>query len=412
MIPHPDSNCPTPTELTLLLPAYEIIELVSDDEHQAIFKARQRSLDRLVTIKLLPKKVAENKKLRDVFERDAKEMAKLKHPNLVDVFDFGIIDGMLYIITELIPGRSLYETTQGNYIASDEAFDLIQNICQGLICAHNAGIIHRYLNPTNILIDEHGQAKIIDFGVPDTIKSNDDDLDEFSAYHAPESFDSANEATPQMDIYSLGVIFYELLTSTPPPTPYVEPSKVYGSHPCLDPIIAQAIHPDTQHRYKTVQEMANDLKEVTSKIKSPLSRQAGAPQLTAGNVSRPVSSPSGARPLGYKPYPVSPPKNSSSSIVIISILSVVVIGVLIAIVSSTSSTTKKKNKPSHTPTEITKQPSSYTSSKHQKKNKPPHKKSSFHQSFTKTNDTNNDTANDFDKNNDLQSQKGLKGLSY
>jgi len=278
MTHHPDLKCPSPEELSQLLPAYQVLELTSESPRDAIYRARQISLDRIVSIKLLSEEIGNNPPLRQAFENDAKAMAKLKHPNLVDVFDFGVVEDMLYIITEDIPGRSLHETTHGNYIKQSDALRLVSDICNGLIHAHNAGIIHRNLDPSHILLDDDGHAKIVDFGISSNAQASTNKY--HARYQAPETIDSDADMDARCDIYSLGIIFYELLTGFPPDLAYVKPSSIHRIAPQIDAIIDRAIHPDPEQRYGCADEMEEDLSEVIQKLETPTVRPVAAPRAT------------------------------------------------------------------------------------------------------------------------------------
>ena len=341
MTPHLDLKCPTAEELTKLLPAYEVLEMTYESPRDAIYRARQVSLDRIVTIKLLPEEVGHDPILREAFENDAKAMAKIKHPNLVDVFDFGIVDDMLFIITENIPGRSLFETTHGNYISQLEAIQLVIDICNGLTQAHNAGIIHRNLNPTNILINNDGEAKIVDFGIP--ALTDDESVEEYERhYRAPELIagKTETETEAQADLYSLGVIFYELLVGTPPKPLHVPASRHKDVHPKIDAIIARAIQPKLGLRYFTAEEMVEDLdevlKELTPKVVQQITPTRTTPPLAASN-------------LRASTLPSASTNNNTGLIVILVIVAVVVV-VIIALASQPSQKPSSSQKEQLAPT--------------------------------------------------------------
>jgi len=359
MTHHPDLKCPSPEELSQLLPAYQVLELTSESPRDATYRARQISLDRIVSIKLLSEEIGNDPALRQAFENDAKAMAKLKHPNLVDVFDFGVVEGMLYIITEYIPGRSLHETTHGNYIKQNDALQLVSDICNGLIQAHNAGIIHRNLNPTHILLDDDGHAKIVDFG----ISSNDDasTKNHHNRYHAPETIGSEADMDAHCDIYSLGIIFYELLTGFTPDLSYVKPSSIHRIHPQIDAIIERAIHPDPKQRYSCADEMADDLREVIQKLETPTTRPVVTPRATPAL--------GGA---GLRASTLSSASNSNhSGLIVMVILLIVVVAVIFVVSQSNKDSDNNQKQQTNTISQNQTQKPNPSTSK--KQPRPPHK---------------------------------------
>ncbi|NWK54900.1 protein kinase [Verrucomicrobiaceae bacterium N1E253] len=339
MTPYPESTCPTTEELSDLLSGYEVHELISLNQHGALYRANQVSLDRAVTIKVLPPEIAQAPDLRQAFETGAKSMAKLKHPNLVDVFDFGISGNMLYIIMEHIPGRTLHETTHGNYVKEHEALTLVLAICRGLSLAHREGIVHGRLHPSNILLDNDGHPKIVNFGFSNL---DEGELDEsLAAYLAPELASADTEASTSSDVYSLGIMLYTLLTGVFPQNPYQPPSSIQSLSPDIDNIVALAIQPDPLQRYNSVSDMADALETILEKTTTPRT-----PQIIA---AAPVSRQPGLGGPQLRASTLSSANSSSSSAPLIIILVVVVVIAIIAIAVNSSSSPEKENTPDPQP---------------------------------------------------------------
>ena len=156
---------PSLEELAPLFPAYEIEAFIAQGGMGAVYRATQRSLDRLVAIKILPREFGEDENFRASFEAEAKAMAKLNHPNLIGVYDFGDIDGMLFIVMEFVEGKALYYSVHKKAIDPLVAFEMVSTISRGLAHAHAGGIIHRDIKPANILLDLEANPKIGDFGL-------------------------------------------------------------------------------------------------------------------------------------------------------------------------------------------------------------------------------------------------------
>lgn len=244
---------------------YAVEKQLHVGEHSAIYQARQESLDRKVMLKVLHCEQVQDKFIEQAFAQEARTMARMKHPYLVDVFDFGQLDDLLYIIMEHIPGRSLREVTHGHHVEPEEAIKLMVDLCNGLQHAHECGIVHRRLNPGNVIIDDHAQPKIVGFEMTSV---HDDDPDARVAYLAPE-LTQGGHSDHRVDIYAAGILLYRLLTGALPANPYTPPSSLIGSHMALDNIIAKAIQPDPNLRYTSMQEMGHDLEEALEIIKNP-----------------------------------------------------------------------------------------------------------------------------------------------
>ncbi|MEM1084859.1 MAG: protein kinase [Verrucomicrobiota bacterium] len=211
---------PSIQSLEALLPAFAFERLIAHGGMGAVYKARQRSLDRDVAIKILPKELGEDPQFRASFEAEAKAMAKLSHPNLIGVFDYGRVDELLYIVMEFVPGKSLHDTAHRRKVEPRQAVKLILAACRGLAHAHENGIIHRDIKPANILLDAKARPKIGDFGLASTTGPEGSELNMGTpGYTAPELLDGSGKPGRQSDIYSIGVMLRELLTGIPADDP-------------------------------------------------------------------------------------------------------------------------------------------------------------------------------------------------
>ena len=170
-------QAPDIAELQPLFSAYEIHGFVAQGGMGAVYSARQISLDRPVAIKILPRQFGTDAQFRDSFESEAKAMARLNHPNLIGVYDFGDADGMLFIIMELVEGKSLYHSAHGKAIEQKEAARIVSGICRGLAHAHQHGILHRDIKPGNILLGSGAVPKIGDFGLARLVGAEHDPED-------------------------------------------------------------------------------------------------------------------------------------------------------------------------------------------------------------------------------------------
>jgi serine/threonine protein kinase len=256
----------TPLELSEigeLLPAYEIYHLIAKGGMGAVYMARQKSLERDVAIKILPYHLGKDANFRASFEAEAKSMAKLDHPNLISIYDFGQVDGLLYIIMEMVQGKSLYHSAYEKTIEPSEAARIVIGICAGLGNAHENNILHRDIKPANILLDQNASPKIGDFGLAQPAGDTKSGLSFGTpGYSAPEVIHNPTSVDQSTDIYSVGIILYELLTGHLPSSPYSPAASEVTCDTRYDHIIRKATHPTPALRYRDIKSMSNDLEKI------------------------------------------------------------------------------------------------------------------------------------------------------
>lgn len=280
------NTSPSPEEIQSYLPAYDNIELLATGGMGAVYKARQISLDRTVAIKVLTHACASSLQFRKIFKCEAQVMAKLNHANLVSIFDYGEANGLLYIVMQLVEGRSLHEAAHGKSVTPSEAAELISKISKALATAHSSGILHRDIKPANIIIDSDINPVVVDFGLAhhsDESTMQGETVYGTPGYTAPEVLTPPYHADQRADIFSLGVLLHELLTGEMPQTPYRTPSSLGTCDPRYDNVVMRAIHPTPAMRYTTAEAFAEDLdKLVTNEALSSsslLQPSAHQPQL-------------------------------------------------------------------------------------------------------------------------------------
>jgi serine/threonine protein kinase len=254
-------EAPSLEVLAGLLPAYEFDSFIAQGGMGAVYKARQRALDRDVAIKVLPRELGADPAFHESFETEARAMARLNHPNLIGVYDFGDIDGMLYIVMEYVNGKSLYHSAYNLAVDPEQAAALVKGICDGLAHAHENGVIHRDIKPANILLNEKVVPKIGDFGLARPADADSPGLIMGTpGYTAPEIYDNPEHFDVRTDIYALGVILYELLTGHKPEDEDMQPpSTIVNCDKKLDVIWQKSTDPDPARRYNSAEEMSNDL---------------------------------------------------------------------------------------------------------------------------------------------------------
>lgn len=301
-----DDSLPSLDELNAQFPQLEISRIVGRGGMGAIYHARQTSLDRDVALKLIAKEVSSDATFVERFEREAKALAKLSHPNIVTIFDFGRTqDGTAYLILEFVEGVNLREAISSGNIGSDEALEIVSTICRALEYAHSKGVVHRDIKPENILLGEDGTLKVADFGIakivdesvrPPTLTGTRQVLGSLH-YLAPEHLEAPDQVDHRVDLFALGVVFYELLTGQLPLGRYEAPSK-FQNHvdQRLDAIVLKTLSRRPQQRYQNAAELDSDILDVVTSMKNhPIPQgsvgDAGLPptQDAEGSISVPFS---------------------------------------------------------------------------------------------------------------------------
>ncbi len=256
---------PEAADLAILFPGYEIQGLIATGGMGAVYCALQKSLDRTVALKILPMEFSQDAAYCAGFEAEAKAMARLNHPNLIGVFDFGSVNGMLFIIMEFVPGKSIYHSAHGVALDQMEVVRLVSGICSGLAHAHENGIIHRDIKPSNILLDLNAYPKIGDFGLARPIDRKVEEGEEIFGtphYTAPEVVDSPHSVDYRADIFSVGVVLHELLTGKLPAQDPRSASMIARCDPRFDAIVKKATQPLPAARYASATEISKDLQAI------------------------------------------------------------------------------------------------------------------------------------------------------
>ena len=273
-------SAPKPEELARYFPQLEIIELLGQGGMGAVYKARQPTLDRLVAVKILPAEVAGDPGFAERFTREARALARLNHPNIVGIYDFGQADGLYYFVMEYVEGASLRQLVAKRELTPRQALALVPQICEALQFAHDEEIVHRDIKPENILIDKRGRVKVADFGLAKLLGCSADEatltrVEQVMGtplYMAPEQMQSSHAVDHRADIYSLGVVFYEMLTGELPLGRFAPPSQKVEVDVRLDEVVLRALEREPDRRYQH----ASDVKSDVESIASPPARKAAA----------------------------------------------------------------------------------------------------------------------------------------
>ncbi len=244
----------------------------------AVYKARQPRLDRIVALKILAPEKQNDPQFAERFEREARALARLNHPNIVTVYDFGEVQGRFYLLMEFVDGLTLRQLLQNGKMTPAEALNIVPKICEALQYAHGQGIVHRDIKPENILLDKQGRVKIADFGIAKMAGLESKDFSLTGArdvmgtphYMAPEQMEKPQTVDHRADIYSLGVVFYEMLTGELPLGKFAPPSQKVQVDVRLDEVVLHALEKEPARRYQQASQVKTDVENVSKTV-------AGAP---------------------------------------------------------------------------------------------------------------------------------------
>lgn len=289
------SALPDPSELAESFPHLEIGECLGRGGMGVVYKARQRSLGRTVALKLLAPERGHDPAFAARFAREAQALAKLSHPNIVTIHDSGQAGGYCFLLMEFVDGVNLRQAMQAGRFTPDQALAIVPPVCEALQYAHSRGLVHRDIKPENLLLDKEGQVKIADFGIAKMLDAEDPDPTGMTEsqpagtprYMAPEQRDAARRTDHRADIYSLGVVLYELLTGEAPGERFVPPSRRVQIDVRLDEIVLRALEAEPDRRYQTVVELRTHIEEVRTSAASTSSSSRLASE--GGSIQSPAA---------------------------------------------------------------------------------------------------------------------------
>ncbi|MCA9740307.1 MAG: serine/threonine protein kinase [Deferribacteres bacterium] len=284
---------------------FKILEKLGEGGMGEIYLAEDTLLNRKVALKQLPAHLIEKQELVIRFKREARAAAALKHPNIVTVYELFEHENRIFIAMEYIEGANLYEFRKQRTITIKQALVIILHICKGLRVAHKNGIIHRDIKPANIMIDKDGWVKLLDFGLAKLVANKT--ITRIGSkmgtvpYFSPEQL-RGEEAAPGTDIFSLGIILYELIAGRRPFEGDSEESIIYHIlhkkperlakfnpqvTPRLQKVVDKALNKNSRRRYQSIGHFMHDL-ERERRYYSKL-QEAAASTAAKNSVARSVS---------------------------------------------------------------------------------------------------------------------------
>ncbi len=262
---------PDLARLAEAFPELEIQGLLGVGGMGAVFRARQPHLDRWVALKVLPESLAAKPAFAERFNREARTLARLNHPNIVTVHDFGRRAGFYFLLMEFMDGVNLRQAMRAGRFTPEQALGLVPKICEALQFAHEEGVLHRDIKPENILLDGRGRVKIADFGIAKLLGESEADPSltvsgaalGTPAYMAPEQIENPSQVDHRADIYSLGVVFYEMLTGELPLGRFAPPSEKGTVDPRVDEIVMRALAKERELRQQSATQVRTEVEGVT-----------------------------------------------------------------------------------------------------------------------------------------------------
>jgi serine/threonine protein kinase len=324
---YPGMSLPNAEQLAGWFPQLEILNLVGRGGMGAVYRARQKSLDRNVALKIISPHVAGDASFAERFAREARTLAKLNHPHVVNVYDFGQNDGGYFLLMEFVDGVTLRQAIAARTIEPTRALRIVSEVCDALQYAHEQGVVHRDIKPENILLDARGSVKIADFGLAKLLGGTAAEVSLTATrqvlgtahYIAPEQLERPEAVDSRADIYSLGVVFYELLTGHLPLGRFALPSEeIPAIDRRIDPVVLRTLEREPKQRYQLASQLRSDIDQLASTPAPPFPRadspSIGFPPTTA---TAPTYGAYPSPPAGYQPPPleaVNPPPNRSGTI--------------------------------------------------------------------------------------------------
>ena len=286
-----------PEELAPFFPQLEILECLGRGGMGVVYKARQKTLNRIVALKLLAPERVRDTQFAERFTREAQALAALSHPNIVTIYDFGQAGGFYFLLMEFVDGLNLRQLLRLRKFTPEEALAIVPPLCDALQLAHDRGIVHRDIKPENLLLDKDGHVKVADFGIAKMLgvvdvtgKSGGTSAPEnptqtavgTPGYSAPEQKTDPQRVDSRADIYSLGVVFYEMLTGELPGKRIEPPSAKVQIDVRLDEIVLRALEREPERRYQT----AGELKTVIETVVAETLKLAGVGSFAPGTGPR------------------------------------------------------------------------------------------------------------------------------
>ncbi len=274
-----EGDLPRREEVARILPQYEIERCIGRGGMGVVYAARDKKLERRVALKLLNRELSNSDDFLRRFMREGRALAALNHPSIVTVHDFGLEEGLCYLVMELVEGTDLRHLIAAGEMKPEQALALVPQICDALQYAHERGVVHRDIKPENILVRPDGLVKVADFGIakmadePGSARLTHSRLVVGTPqYMAPEQVEHPLEVDHRADIYALGVVLYEMLTGELPLGRFEPPSARVLLDLRIDEVVLRSLEKSPERRYQA----ASEVKSEVDRIRTTAPDAAGA----------------------------------------------------------------------------------------------------------------------------------------
>ena len=259
-----------PREVEELLPQFEIHDMLGQGGMGVVFKARHKEKRRWVALKILFARQSSERAFNERFAREARALESLNHPNIVALHESGEVQGRFYLAMEYVEGRTLRDLLRTGQLSATTTFDIVRQLCDALEAAHAQGFVHRDLKPENVLLNNLGTAKLADFGLtklraldaPAQTLTGEMETMGTPHYMAPEQIERPRSVDHRADLFSLGVLFYELLTGELPLGRFQPPSELSAVDSRIDALIMKALDKNPVKRQASAAQFRAELEHI------------------------------------------------------------------------------------------------------------------------------------------------------
>lgn len=287
-------DIPSLDDVAAAFPHLEILGVLGSGGMGSVYKVRQPELDRLAALKILHPGLVHDPAFAERFAREARVLAKLSHPNIVTVYEHGEKGGYFYLLMEYVDGVNLRQAMRAGRFTPEQALAVVPGICDALQAAHSQGVWHRDIKPENILLDQRGAVKIVDFGIARIVGDHSRDLTltltgaalGSAAYMAPEQHERPHLVDHRADIYSLGVVIYELLTAELPLGRFPVPSERAAVNRRIDEIVLRTLAKERELRQQSADEVKIQMAREADRADRARTTGTVRPGLREGSLKR------------------------------------------------------------------------------------------------------------------------------
>ena len=293
-------DTPASEQLAAMFPDLEILECLGRGGMGVVYRVRQIQLARPAALKIMLAPQVDGADFTERFFREARALARLDHPGVVRVFDVGETEGQAWMLMEYVDGANLRTLLRERAITPTLALSIVRQVCEALQSAHELGIVHRDIKPENVLLDRYGHAKLVDFGLAKLRVGLDDLLTRTQLglgtanYAAPEQTMHAANVDARADVYSLGVLCYELLTGELPLGRFDPPSQRAGFGTAFDEVILRAMERNPARRQRDAGELRSEIERACATLQAVAARlgerdvEAAVPTASAVEAGAPI----------------------------------------------------------------------------------------------------------------------------